>query len=536
MIRPNRNVLFFIMTVVEGGLGPASRAALPDRIPDGCGIAPRFIPCYSRPRMIHPAEEGYLAGPLYQPNMKIPTLSKHGKDFYILPATPATTTWGFFDASQPPALTINSGDTVAIETLPGGGGNVAPGITIEALEYINAAVEGRGPHTLTGPIAVRGARPADSLSKGDVLAIRINKIRMRSYATNNSGDFAGLFSEYGQGGPYQSPVFPHFVSHFIDSYYLDNERMEMVFSTDPEIVVPLTPFPGTLGVARSEAEESIEYLRVPPEDPSDPLGWCIDRPPAPLKGPGCNTKQPGPFGGNLDLPMMTVGSTTYLPVFREGGLIWTGDSHAAQGNGEIDLDALETAFSELNVTIEVIHRADHPEFGELPVVENDKSWVTVGYAISLNLALESLMKETTRFLEVKYHLSPEKARARMLAQWDCPIAEVVDEVLGTYCILPKDPKAPRTPEIPMHDTPTHWVSYAEDEEDLMHAMKKAAYDSVRASAHHLGLSEARTYKLATFVQDCRIGRPEVPGLARYRVACLMPKHILKSTSVARRGS
>ena len=51
-----------------------------------------------------------------------------------------------------------------------------------------------------------------------------------------------------------------------------------------------------------------------------------------------------PLGGNMDLPEMQVGSTTYLPVQVEGGLIWTGDSHAKQGNGEIDLDALETWF------------------------------------------------------------------------------------------------------------------------------------------------------------------------------------------------
>ena len=501
--------------------------ALPEKIPEGCGHPPKNIPCYARPRMIQPAEEGNLAGPLQQSNMRIPQLSGE-HDFYVLPATPATTTWGYFDASTPPALTIKSGDTVAVETVPGGGGNVAPGISIEQLEYINAAVEGRGPHTMTGPIAVEGANPPSASSKGDVLAIHINKIRMRSYATNNSGDFAGLFSEFGQGGPYQSPVFPHFVSHFIDSYYLDSDRMEMIFEKKPRIVVPLKPFPGVLAVARSPEDEQRTYTGNIPEDPKAPMGWCIERPPAPLTGPGCNTKQPGNYGGNLDLPAMTVGSTTYLPVYRKGGLIWTGDSHAAQGNGEIDLDALETAFPELNMTVDVIHRDEHPEFADQPIVETTDHWVTVGYAVSLNQALENLMTETTRFIAIKFGLSESEAEARMLAVWDCPISEVVDEVLGTYCMIPKKGKMVRSKEIPKKDTVTHWVSYASDSKDLMAAMKKAAYDSVRQMAREMDISEARAYKLATFVQDCRIERPTSRKPASYGVACMVPKNILKT--------
>lgn len=502
-----------------------SNAELPAKIPEGCGTPPSNIPCYGKPPMIVPAEESYLAGPLEQRNMRIQQLSSETHSFYILPATPATTTWGYFDSSLKPALTIKPGDTVAIETLPGGGGNVAPGITIEALEYINAAVHGRGPHTMTGPIAVENAKPPSGTDQGDVLAIHINKIRMRSYATNNSGDFAGLFSEYGQGGPYQSPVFPHFVGHFIDSYYLDNDKLEMEFERKPHVVIPLRPFPGVLAVARAREDEQLAYTGNTPPDPLEKMGWCINNPPAPLKGPGCNTKQPGNFGGNLDLPAMTVGSTTYLPVHQKGGLIWTGDSHAAQGNGEIDLDALETAFPELNVTINVIHRADRPEFGDQPIVETATAWVTVGYAVSLNLALDNLKKETVRFLSAKYHLTTAEAEKRMLAVWDCPISEVVDEVLGTYCIIPKSPKITQSLDVPKHDTKTHWVSYMRDPKDLMAAMKKAAFESVRQMAREIGIPESRAYKLATFVQDCRIERPDLRE--GYGVSCMVPKSILR---------
>lgn len=501
---------------------------LPAKIPEDCETSKKPAPCYPKPRLVAPPEEGFIAGPLFQPNMKVSTKSDNTHNFYILPATPATTTWGFFNSSSPPALTIKSGDTVAIETRTGGGGNVAPGLTIEQLEYINSAVDGRGPHTMTGPIYVEGANPASEKDAGDVLAIHINKIRMLSYATNNSADFGGLFSEYGQGGIYQPLNMKPFSKHFIDTYYLDTEKMEMEFEKHPHIVVPLSPFPGTLGVARSTEDEKRHYSGSLATPPISGAGWCVKAGASADQIAKCNTKQPGNFGGNLDLPLMTVGSTTYLPVFQKGGLIWTGDSHAAQGNGEIDLDALETAFPEMNVTIEVIHRSEHPEFGDQPVVETPNSWVTVGYEVSLNKALESLKAETIRFLMAKRGVARTEAEQTMLKVWDCPISEVVDEVFGTYCVLPKNPKAHRSADIPKNDTRTHWVSYASDPEDLMKAMKKASYASVEQMSRVLSIPAARAYKLATFVQDCRIGRPKVEGPSFYEVSCMVPKKILRS--------
>ena len=505
---------------------------LPSHTPADCETATKPAPCYQKPKFVVPPEEGYIAGPLHQPNMKIHAKSDNNHSFYVLPATPATTTWGYFNSSAKPALTIKSGDSVAIETLPGGGGNVAPGLTIEQLEYINAAEEGRGPHTMTGPIYVEGANPASDKYAGDILAIHINKIRMRSYATNNSADFGGLFSEFGQGGTYQPLKMTPFTKHFIDSYYLDNEKMEMEFEKHPHIVVPLNPFPGTLGVARAVEDEKKEYSGALPTPPTSGAGWCVKKGDDSSQIAKCNTKQPGNFGGNLDLPLMTTGSTTYLPVFQKGGLIWTGDSHAAQGNGEIDLDALETAFPEMNVTIDIIHRSEHPEFGEQPVVETKDSWVTVGYEVSLNQALESLKSETIRFLMAKRGISRSDAEQLMVKVWDCPISEVVDEVLGTYCILPKNPHAPRSADIPRHDTKTHWVSYASDPTDLMKAMKKASYASVEQMSRELSVPTARAYRLATFVQDCRIGRPTSSQETKFEVSCMVPKKILRSKQIS----
>ncbi len=92
---------------------------------------------YSRPyQPITPAPV-FIQGPPDQANMLVRQLSNSKNNTYILPAIPSTTNWGYFDAGAPPALSIKSGDTVMIETLPAGGGQVAPGITEAQIDSIN---------------------------------------------------------------------------------------------------------------------------------------------------------------------------------------------------------------------------------------------------------------------------------------------------------------------------------------------------------------------------------------------------------------
>jgi len=163
----------------------------------------------------------FLQGPPNQDYMEAKPLSRDGHRFWMLPATPQTTQWGVYDNAIAPVLRIDSGDTVAIQTLPAGGGQVAPGINEGQIEKINGAVHNRGPHTVTGPIYVNDAEP------GDVLAIHINRIQLAPYATNNTAKGKGLFPD----------EFPEQVT----SYYLDTEKMQMRFS--PNVLVPLEPFP-----------------------------------------------------------------------------------------------------------------------------------------------------------------------------------------------------------------------------------------------------------------------------------------------------
>jgi len=214
---------------------------------------------------------------------------------------------------------------------------------------------------------------------------------------------------------------------------------------------------------------------------------------------------------------MQSGTTTYLPVQVKGGLIWTGDSHAKQGNGEIDLDALETWYPELNITVSVIKHQSQ----EWPTVETPASWVAVGYDLDLDKALDINKSETVKLIMDKQHLSQSDATNAMYTTWNCRISEVVDDVLGTYCVVPKDPDAPRALNLPTDDTATEWVSTGTAQKAL-DAMKIAARAALDKMASNLDITRNDAYHLATMVLDCRIDRWTGGDKA---VACMVPKSI-----------
>ena len=409
----------------------------------------------------------YLPGLPDQANMIAPSnqIAPKTKKF-ILPATPATSQWGVFDNAQPPVLTIHSGDTVAIETMAAAYNQVVPGTTIDQVIQMNTAVTGRGPHTVTGPIYVTEAEP------GDTLRIHINKIVPRSYASNDTTPDKGLFpEEFGNKHPY------------VKYYYLDLNKMQMQFA--PSIMVPIAPFPGIVAVA-----------------PAQPGKFD--------SGP------PGPFGGNMDLRVLTEGSTLYLPVFVKGALLWTGDSHAGQGNGEIDLTAIETAFSEFNVTIDVIKHQSLT----WPRAETKTDWIAVGYDKDLNKAFDILKNETIKLIMEQRHVDHMTAEKIMLDTWNCPIAEVVNGVQGVYCMIPKATGTTR-PILPKTDNENFFVTYGKDV-DLEKAMKMASMNMINKINTVKNLSRDDAYTLASFTMDCRIAPHKIGDKEVY---CLMAKNL-----------
>ena len=294
----------------------------------------------SRPAASAPAAPPAPAAPQFPPTATIttpgypavgPADSKlrvvglpSGKKVHLLPATLETTQWGWFDNSQPPVLRVHSGDTIVMETMMHSHNQVVPGTTIEQIKKLRTDFPGRGPHTLTGPIYIEEAQP------GDVLKVRLNKIVPRAYATNfNVPGLFGQFPSIYQDGQ-------------VKYLYLDLDNMTTEFL--PGIVLPVRPFPGTLGVARKDPGR---YSSVPP----------------------------GEYAGNMDIRDFVAGTTLYVPVHVPGALLWSGDSHAGQGNGEVNLTAIETAYKELNLTVEVVKGKPL----DFPRIETPKSWITMGF-------------------------------------------------------------------------------------------------------------------------------------------------------------
>jgi len=225
----------------------------------------------------------------------------------------------------------------------------------------------------------------------------------------------------------------------------------------------------------------------------------------------------------MDIRDETEGSTLYVPVFVKGALLWTGDSHAAQGNGEINLTALETAYKEMNVTVEVLKNMKL----EWPRIETKDAWITVGIDKDLNKALEILQSETTTFLMQQRKIDKAAAEKAMMAAWDCRISQVVDVNKGLHCFSTKNLKEKRTVEpLPAAENKAYLVTVGRDA-DLNKAMDDASWAMIELLQKEKGLSRLDAYGLASMVMDCRLAAPTG---AQKAVHCLVPK----STWVASR--
>lgn len=399
-----------------------------------------------------------------QERLRILGAKKYPGTVHVLPATIDTTQWGWFNNAQPPVLHVNSGDTILFETMMHSHNQVVPGTTIEQIKKLRTDYPGRGPHTLTGPVYIEGAEP------GEVLKVRINKIAPRAYATNFN--VPGMFGQFPD----------RFPEGQVKYFYLDLDRMVTEFA--PGIEIPLAPFPGTIGVARAEPGQ---YSSVPP----------------------------GPYGGNMDIRDLREGTTLYVPVFVKGALLWTGDSHAAQGNGEINLTALETAYKEMSVTVEVLKTMKL----DWPRIETSDAWISVGIDRDLNMALDLVKAQTAKILVEERKMAAADTAAAVLAEWDCRISQVVDVNKGLHCFTAKLGVNRAIELLPDRENATYLVTVGRNA-DLNKAMDDASWDMINVLEKDKKLSRLDSYALASMVMDCRLARSRD---AENAVHCLVPK-------------
>jgi acetamidase/formamidase len=321
---------------------------------------------------------------------------------YTLAATPDNVQWGWYDLTEKPRLTVNSGDTVSIETISHSLGQVKPGVDMDGLVKLRTENDGGGPHSITGPIYVTGAAP------GDTLEVRILKIVPKADAFN--------FNLPGKEFPTVGLLAAEFPEGFVRYYKLDLAKMQTEFK--PGIMIDLKPFPGTFAVGVDPNE--------PPPKAGPPIRDAKGR---------TSTLRPWKNGSNMDVNEMQAGSTLYFPVFQKGGLIWTGDSHCLQGNGEVNLTALECSYKEIE--IEPIVRKDmHIDW---PRAETSTHWVFMGFDEDLNEAMKIAVRETVNFLAEQkiVPMSREEAYALTSIVGDCRVSQVVDIRKGVHCMIPK---------------------------------------------------------------------------------------------------
>ena len=311
---------------------------------------------------------------------------------HVVESNRETVRLGVFDETLPPIVTIESGDWVSFpNTWSHFMNELQPGVPVARLAELRASNPGRGPHSIIGPIVVWDAEP------GDVVEIRYRRLHPVAWGAvfNNPGALGtGLLpQDFAQGQ-----------IKYVD---LDLTQMEAKFA--PDITIPLTPFQGTLGVA-------------PPDGFFPPLS------------PGVTSSvPPGPHGGNLDLRELTEGSVLYLPVWKTGALIYTGDSHAVQGDGEISLTALETRMQEVLIQV-VLHKQKNFQW---PVAETATHWITMGLDKDLNAAMALAARNAIDFLASRAKLTPHDAYALCSVAVSFRVTQVVDIVRGVHAMIPK---------------------------------------------------------------------------------------------------
>jgi acetamidase/formamidase len=306
-----------------------------------------------------------------------------------LPATPATVAYGYYWSEAKPAIRVNSGDIVEIETMltntPMGleRMGVKPEDIPQNLRDIVAqdtgSLKGPGGHILTGPIYVEGA------DSGDVLEVRIQSITLPiAYGYNGcSGYLRELCEQRG-------------------SRLIMMDRQKMTAEVAPGIVVPLRPFWGSMGVA-----------------PAPALGRVSSNPPS-------------RHAGNLDNRELVAGTTLYIPVFVKGALLELGDGHAAQGDGEVDQTAIETNLKgRIQLVVRKNMKLDWPR-GETPT-----HWITMGTDTSLVVATKTAITQMVKFLQETKGVTQTQAYQAASMAADLHITQLVDGNVGVHMMIAK---------------------------------------------------------------------------------------------------
>jgi acetamidase/formamidase len=313
-----------------------------------------------------------------------------GARTYQLKAAPKTVAWGHYDAKTPPVLRIKPGEAVEVHTLITSSparlerAGVPPEQVEQALRDIHNEVTDKGPggHILTGPVYVEGAEP------GDALEVRIEAVKLAiPYAYNAFGPRSGAIPE----------DFPRSKMRIVPL-----DKMKMVARFAEGIEIPLRPFFGSMGVA------------------------------PPATSGRVNSAPPGIHAGNLDNKELVAGTILLIPVHVPGALFQVGDGHAGQGDGEVDITALETS---LTGTLRFfVRKRAHLKW---PRAETPTHFIAMGIDRDLEVAMKIAVREAVDLIVEEKKLDRDDAYMLCSVAVDFRVTQVVDGTKGVHAMIPK---------------------------------------------------------------------------------------------------
>jgi acetamidase/formamidase len=291
------------------------------------------------------------------------------------------TTRDVFSRDHAPVLTVDPGDTVTVGSLDASGHLARQRFPGEVQPKLIPGARG---HCLTGPIEVRGAQP------GDMLALRLVSLRTGDWGwTAAGGRDSPVDRRLGLAG-----ASPSWLLWELDSSAGRGRTAE-------GFTRPLAPFLGVMGVAPAEAGE---HSTIPPRASA---------------------------GGNIDCRELVAGTTLFLPVAVPGALLYLGDGHAAQGDGEVGGTAIECPMT----TELVVGLAPGRPVGSIHA-EAPGGRVTFGFEADLNAAMGDALDAMVRWLEVLTGLGRAAALALASTCVDLRVTQVANRTWGVHAVLP----------------------------------------------------------------------------------------------------
>ena len=292
---------------------------------------------------------------------------------------------GYLDATTPPVLTIGSGDTVKLSSFPAGGRESLPKHLPVPANYqaaLDALPPGPGPHFITGPVYVQGAKP------GDVLQVDI-----LDAAVSMDWGFVAIL-------PLLGTLPEEFTDYETIHPVVDHARGVAKLPWGTELAIE--PFFGIIGVA-------------------PPKAWGR-----------CGSPVPRAFGGNMDNKELKAGTTLYLPVFNEGALFMAGDGHGMQGDGEVCITALEIG---LTGTFRLTVRKDMEL--DFPFAENATQLMSIGLDEDLDDAAKQAVREMVKHVCRRTNLSHNQAYMLCSLAGNLRVTQLVDGNKGVHMLLAK---------------------------------------------------------------------------------------------------